>query len=163
MNIIDVDALVISDFKGSILLKKVFNISEEKLNKILTKCSSEKDSLFLYEDYLVFCYKEQELISVLISYADNNEIFLGNSFEQFNYALKRVIKNCTKEVVHKKYDVIFLLMDIFVYQGMIVENKSEKMLELLPKRSFEATEGMKVPKGVASVINNASKSLSRYI
>ena len=87
MNIIDVDALVISDFKGSILLKKVFNISEEKLNKILTKCSSEKDSLFLYEDYLVFCYKEQELISVLISYADNNEIFLGNSFEQFNFAL----------------------------------------------------------------------------
>ncbi|WUR04037.1 coatomer subunit zeta [Vairimorpha necatrix] len=163
MNLIDVYALVISDFKGNSLIKKVFNIENEKLEEIMKKCSTDRDPIFIFEDYLVFCKKEQDLICILVSNINNNEIFLGQAFEEFILALKQVLSKFTKEKIHKKYDVIFLLVDIFVYEGIIAENKSEKMLELLPKRSFESTEGMKVPKGLASVINNASKNFSRYI
>jgi hypothetical protein len=163
MNILDVDALIVVDFKGNLLIKKIFNLENDLMDKIIKKCTAEKDPIFLFENKLVLCTREQEIITILVSYGENNEIFLGNSFEQFNLALKTVLKKCNKEVFHKKYDVVFLLIDVFVYQGMISENKCDKILEQLPKRSFEATDGMKVPKGLASVLNNASKSFSRYI
>lgn len=163
MNILDVDALMIVDFRGNLLIKKIFNLRNELMDKIIKKCISEKDPLFLFENRLVFCTREQEIITILVSYGENNEIFLGDSFEQFNLALKTVLKKCNNETIYKKYDVVFLLIDIFVYQGIIAENKCSKILDQLPKRSFEATDGMKVPKGIASVINNASKSFSRYI
>ncbi|EQB60857.1 golgi-to-er vesicle coat component [Vairimorpha apis BRL 01] len=163
MDIFDIEALLVVDYKGSLLIKKVFNQNVEKMNRIIFKCVTEKDPLFLFENSLVFCCKVDELCTIMVCNVNSNEIMLGYSFDQLNIAIKYIVKKFNKETVYKKYDLLNLLFDSFVYQGIISENKSENLISKLPKRSFEGVEGIKVQKGFASVINNASKSLSRFI
>lgn len=163
MDIFDIDALVIVDYKGIFLNKKVFNLTSEKLNKIVYKCVTEKDPLFLFENNLVYCCKADELCTIMVCNINSNEVMLGYSFDQLNIAIKQILKKFNKEAVYKKYDLLNLLFDAFVYNGIISENKAEVLISKLPKRSFEGVEGIKVQKGFASVINNASKSLSRFI
>lgn len=163
MSIIDVDGLIFTDLRGSILYKKIYNIEEKKLVYIIKKALEEKDPICLLDNNLLFIHKKNELCTIMVSNSENNEVFLNNCFEQFVCAMSQVSKKFTVESMYKKFDVFFLLSDIFVYEGVIMEDKCERMIKRLPKRTFETLDGMKVPKGMASLINNATKSLSRYI
>ncbi|KAF9742717.1 Coatomer subunit zeta [Nosema granulosis] len=163
MSIIDVEGLIFTDLRGNILYKKIYNLEEKKLLFIIKKALEEKDPICLLDSNLLFIHKTNEICVIMVSNSENNEVFLNACFEQFVGAMSQISQKLTVEAVYKKFDVFFLLCDIFVYEGVIMENKSETMIKKLPKRTFETLEGMKVPKGMASIINNATKSLSRYI
>ncbi|EOB11287.1 coatomer zeta subunit [Nosema bombycis CQ1] len=163
MSIVDVDALIFTDIKGNILYKKIYNLEEKKITHVIKKSLEEKDPICLLDNNLLFVHKNADLCVIMVSNSENNEVFLYKCFEQFIAAMSKISKKFSVESMHKKFDVYFLLSDIFVYEGVIMEDKSEIMLKRLPTRTFENLEGMKVPKGMASIISNATKSFSRYI
>lgn len=72
----------------------------------------------------------------------------------------KIMKNgWTIERVETKYDMFVFLMNEFLFNGIILEDSTEKLTARLQKRTFESIGGIKVNKGLASMLNKAAKSM----
>ncbi|AFN83483.1 vesicle coat complex subunit zeta [Encephalitozoon romaleae SJ-2008] len=160
MSLFDVEGLVVVDVQGEILYKRIFSKEEDIAAKIVEKSTKDRDIISVSHERIVMCKKLDEILLVIYSPLEVNEAFIGQVFDEFTTAFVSVIKTPTRERVWKKYDQIVLLVSTFLYEGIVMVGKSDEMLNRLPKRNFEGVDGIKVPKGFASFLHKATKSLS---
>lgn len=160
MNLFDIEGLLVTDCQGEVLYKKVFSKDTQLATRIAERVARDKDAISLFHDRVVMCKRLDEILLVIYSPMDVNEPFVGQVFEEFAAAFVTLIKTPTKERVWKKYDQIVLLVFEFLYEGIIMSGKSDEMIGRLPKRNFEGVDGMKVPRGFASLLHKATKSFS---
>ncbi|ADM11997.1 vesicle coat complex subunit zeta [Encephalitozoon intestinalis ATCC 50506] len=160
MSLFDVEGLVVASSQGEILYKKVFTKDEGVVEKIVEKTVRDRESIAVFRDRIVMCKRLDEILLIIYSPMEVNEAFVGQAFDEFAAAFVDVVKTPTQERVWKKYDQIVLLVAGFLYEGVIMLGKSDEMLSKLPKRNFEGVDGIKVPKGFASFLHRASRSLN---
>ncbi|KAF7702710.1 Coatomer subunit zeta [Cucumispora dikerogammari] len=95
-------------------------------------------------------------ITVLLKCGDVNEIFISQSLEVFCEVLRHIVKKeLTKDSIIKNYDLLCILVDNYILNGIIRENEFDKLYEKIPKRGFEI-EGMKMSKGFSSFFSSFS-------
>ncbi|AFM98766.1 vesicle coat complex COPI subunit zeta [Encephalitozoon hellem ATCC 50504] len=160
MNLFDVEGLVVADVQGEILYKRIFSKEEDIVARIVEKSIKDRETISVSHERIVMCKKLDEILLIIYSPMDVNEAFIGQVFDEFTTAFVSIIKTPTRERVWKKYDQVVLLVTEFLYEGIVMSGKSEEMLDRLPKRNFEGVDGIKVPRGFASLIHKATKSLS---
>ncbi|CAD26373.1 COATOMER ZETA SUBUNIT [Encephalitozoon cuniculi GB-M1] len=160
MNLFDIEGLLVADSQGEILYRRVFSKEEEIAAKIAEKAAGDRESISMFYDRIVMCKRLDEVLLIIYSPMDVNEPFVGQVFDEFTAAFIGIVKTPTRERVWKKYDQIVLLVAEFLYEGIVMSGKSDEMLDKLPKRNFEGVDGMKVPRGFASFLHKATKSLS---
>ncbi|KAG5860492.1 vesicle coat complex COPI subunit zeta [Encephalitozoon hellem] len=160
MNLFDVEGLVVADVQGEILYKRIFSKEEDIVARIVEKSIKDREIISVSHERIVMCKKLDEILLIIYSPMDVNEAFIGQVFDEFTTAFVSIIKTPTRERVWKKYDQVVLLVTEFLYEGIVMSGKSEEMLDRLPKRNFEGVDGIKVPRGFASLIHKATKSLS---
>lgn len=158
MNLFDIEGLVIADGQGEILYRKTFG--EDMTRMVVEKVLRDKESILIAADRLVLSKRLDDVFLVMYCPLDANEPFMGQVFEEFAAAFVEIVKTPTRDRVWKKYDQIVLLVAGFVYEGIVICGKSEEMTGRLPKRNFEGVDGMKVPRGFASLLHKATKSFS---
>lgn len=97
---------------------------------------------------------------VLLANKEANELFISSAFDSFLENADRIMKNgWTLERFETKYDMFVLLSNEFLFNGIILEDDKDKLYGRQQKRSFESIGGIKVNKGLASMLNKAAKSV----
>lgn len=159
MNLFDVEGLIVADDQGEVLYKKIFG-EEGIAERVVEKAVRDKEEIMVVMGKIVMMKRLDEVFLVMYSRMDVNEPFVSQVFDEFATAFVGVVKTPTRDRVWKKYDQVVLLVSVFVYEGIVMCGKSEEMIGRLPKRNFEGVEGMKVPRGFASLLHRATRSFS---
>lgn len=157
MDIHDIQGIIVTDNQSKLLYQKRY-IECDITESITSAVFASNDPILIHNDKLVLHKKLDELCIILYAACDVNEILLNEVLSEFITAFCTVVKALTVDSLWKKYDQVILLVDAFVYEGIILETQAKAMIDKIPKRSFEGVEGMKVPKGFASLLNKATKS-----
>lgn len=119
----------------------------------------------LYKDQVILCEKRPTSDSVNVYLVcllekDSNEIFVKNALVALMSVFDKIMKNgWSLERVQTKYDLFIFVMNEFVFNGIILEDEENKLWERLQKRTFESIGGIKVNRGLASMLNKAAKSM----
>jgi hypothetical protein len=161
MDIHDIDGFVIVDDRGGILLQRTYK-DKDKLPGILQRIRQENEEVLVYDDKVVI-YKNVEDISLfLYSSLSTNEVFLEKCMETLYSSLLATLKSpLDRETILMKYDLVVLVVDSFVYEGVVIEDDTARLLEGIPHRPFEGLEGMQIPKGFVSLFHKASRAFKR--
>lgn len=159
MNIQNIHLLTIIDKSSKALITrstKTFNLKE-----IHPKINNNENIALINENLVV--YKNiEDICIILISDLNTNEIFLSKALDVFYAALLKILKSSVnKETIIKNYDLVVLLVDAFVYQGILIEDDVDKLVKEVGERSYEGLEGMKIPKGFASIFSKASSKFKK--
>ncbi|EPR79727.1 Vesicle coat complex COPI zeta subunit [Spraguea lophii 42_110] len=112
----------------------------------------DENDLQIYDDFIIIRRNIENITIYIISPLDSNEIFLYDSLSNFIAALFKIIGKINKEVLIKKFDQLILLVDEFLYNGIVIENNKDKLVKAIPNRGFEGMDGMKIPKGFGSLL-----------
>lgn len=160
MNIQNINCIAILDKAGNVLLKREYKPTN--ISIIFSKLKSENNDLSIVGEDLVVYKNLQDVFLFISSDIETNEIFLYKALDAFYVALLKVLHSFPdKNSIFSKYDMIVLLVDNFVYEGILMEDDGEKLAESMLKRPFEGTEGMKIPKGIGSIFAKGSKIFKR--
>lgn len=123
-----------------------YNITLYKEHPLLVEKRETKDS--------------QTIFFVIIANKNSNEIFVHNALCSFLENCDKIMKNgWSMERFETKFDLFIQLTNQFLFKGIILEDNKEKLEERQLKRSFESIGGIKVNKGLASMLNKAAKSM----
>lgn len=155
----EVQGLGVIDESGEALYQVLF--SEYDPAYLYRQAIQEQEDVSIVDDKLVFFKRLEEIGVVMYSRSDQNEVVVFKALECFSAALFKLLKRCTKEYVLKKYDLLCLLTNTFVFKGIICERDPEKLLKKVPARSFEGLETMNIPKGFLSFFSDAKKSIKK--
>lgn len=157
MNIKDVSYLAILEKYTNVIYAMNFdNINTEELHSILNK---DTDAISLYNDRSLFLYRNNDIIAVLLTKPDSNDIFVYNAFKSLIDSLDKIVKEWICERFGEKYDQVLIALNEFVYNGIILTDQTEDLNKRIMNRTFENISGIKVNKGFASFLNKATKSL----
>ena len=117
-------------------------------------------SITLYKEHPLLVEKRETIWFVMIANKNSNEIFVHNAFCSFLENCDKIMKNgWSLERFETKFDLFIQLTNQFLFKGIILEDNKEKLEERQLKRSFESIGGIKVNKGLASMLNKAAKSM----
>lgn len=160
MDIQNVHCLAILDKTGKVLLKREHK--KEDIPLIFEKIKNEKEEITIINDRLVVYKNLDDTIIFISSDLETNEIFLSKILDVFYNSLICVTKSCAdSQNIMEKYDLVILLLDSFLYEGIVIEDETEKLVAGIPNRPFESVEGMKIPSGFASMLSKAAKSMKK--
>lgn len=138
------------------------NFSDISTSEIINWIPEDVDSFAMKDEQLLLLARKDSLRVLLLGNAGSNEIFLKSVFDAFMGSLDRLLKSRWNfERVSDKYDQVVILMNEFVYRGVVLTDNSEELSKRVMKRSFENINGMNVNKGLASFINQATKGLKK--
>ncbi|KAM0688432.1 Golgi-to-ER vesicle coat component [Conglomerata obtusa] len=156
MNIQNIHCIAILDKNGEVLIKREH--IKEDIPAIFTKLKSESNELSIIGEKLVVYKNLQDTFMFISSSLETNEIFMYKALDAFYVSLLKLLQSFpTRENVISKYDLVVMLIDAFVFEGILLEDDSDKLNEAMLKRPFEGTEGMKIPKGFVSMLSKGSK------
>ncbi|KAM0678608.1 Golgi-to-ER vesicle coat component [Binucleata daphniae] len=156
MNIQNINCIAILDKTGEVLIKREYKDTD--IATIFKKLKTENNELSIVGEDLVIYKNLQDIFLFISSGLETNDIFLYKALDAFYVALLKVLKSFPdKSSIMSKYDLVVLLIDNFVFEGILMEDDGEKLAESVLKRPFEGTEGMKIPKGFASIFTKGSK------
>ncbi|KAM0674782.1 Golgi-to-ER vesicle coat component [Gurleya vavrai] len=156
MNIQNIHCIAILDKQGQVLIKREH--VKEDIPLIYSKIKNENEDVSIIGEKLVVYKNLQDTILFISSGLETNEIFLYKALDAFYVSLLKILKSFPdRNNIISKYDQVVLLFDAFVFEGILVEDDSEKLIESVLKRPFEGTEGMKIPKGFAGIFTKGAK------
>ncbi|EJW04655.1 hypothetical protein EDEG_01146 [Edhazardia aedis USNM 41457] len=160
MYIHNIECIAILDKACKTLIKREY--AKTDIKAVFDHIKSEKDEITIMNDSLVV-YKNLDDVIIFISSDINiNEILIHKALESFYSALVSVLKTVPSvSAINEKYDQIVLLLDSFVYQGILMEDDADKMAQNVLPRPFEGLEGMKIPKGFTSIFSKATNLTRR--
>lgn len=156
----DVSYLGIVDSTGRVYYD--MNYDKVDTKDLLNDLSNSPISIYKDKTLLNITKYSQDIPSIrilLLCRKDSNELFVNNAFENFVGALEKHVKTWTVGRIESKFDLIVLLANEFVFNGIILEDVQEKLLNKIQKRTFESVSGIKVNKGFATVLNKTAKSM----
>jgi len=159
MDIKDVAFLAILDSSKNSLLSYTHDglVSHELTSYI----DEETSYVSLFRDQTVFLSRMNDIIVVLATFPESNELFAAGAFEALVASLGRIVKNWSVARVTEKYDQLQLVLHEFVYKGIVLTDDEEELSSRVMKRTFESMSAIKVNKGLASFLNKATKSLRK--
>lgn len=151
MDIQNVNCFAILDKAGMPLISRIHK--KVDLANIFSRIKNNKDDITLVDDELVIYKNLDDIIVVIVANSSSNEIFMLKCLDAFYAALLKIMNTYVdKETILKNYDFATLVVDAFVLEGIIMEDDAEKLIAAVGKRSFEGTEGMKIPKNFISFL-----------
>ena len=161
MDLKDISYLGIVDSSGRVLYEINYcNVNAMELMK------NRHVPISIYKDKPLFIETKisnkghGDLHFILLAEQHSNEIFVYEAFQSLLEIFDKFMKNGWHlERFETKYDMFILAINEFVFNGIILEDNKEKLTERLQKRSFESIGGIKVNKGLASMLNKAAKSM----
>lgn len=145
INLHEIEGLAIVEESGEILYQVVF--SDYVPASLCRQVIQEQEEISMTDGKLVFFRRLEEIGVIIYSASDQNEMVLFKALECFSTALFKLLKKCTREYVVKKYDLLCLLVNTFVFKGIICERDPDRLVKNVPIRSFEGLETMNIPKG----------------
>lgn len=157
MDIRDVSYLAVLNSKKDVLY--AMNCAEIDANALLGSIEVDADPISSYEDAPLFVSNNQNVLVVLLGMPSSNEIFLKSAFDGFMECLEKIVKTWSAERIGEKYDQVVMLMNEFVFRGIILTDDPTELNKRMIKRTFENINGIKVKKGLASFLNRATKSI----
>lgn len=88
--------------------------------------SNTEGDIMIYEGHTVLYYVEQELTFIIIGGGDENEMVLNAVLQCLVESLQQVLKVTTldKRSVLEKYEVLLLIVDEMIDDGVILETSS---------------------------------------
>lgn len=159
-----VKGLAVIGESGVRLIGTPLCISEETRTlevKLFSK-AKETDEGILFMDPYMAAYKIVEDICIII-YApvEENEIIIKNSLDAFYSAVLKIVKGALNEKTLKKhYDEIFLVIDSFIYKGLILSDNSADISGRVPRRTFEGLDAVQIPSKFSNALKKAQKSFT---
>ncbi|ORD98684.1 COPZ [Hepatospora eriocheir] len=123
-----------------------------------------RDEIGVYNNYTMMVdtrhtSESSDIQIVLLSKATSNELFVRNAMDNLIMALEKYIKKWSFNRIELKYDLIVLVCNEFLYNGIILEDDYKKLLNRIEKRTFESLAGIKVNKGLASMLGKAARDV----
>jgi len=148
MRVLGLPLLVTEDVKGI-----------EK--KIHAKAKENEGPIVLCGEYIAVCKKLEDICIILYAQIEENEIVLASALDAFYSAVVKRIKGpLTQKSLNKHYDEVFLLLDAFIYKGLILTDSTEELCESVPKRTFESLNAVQMQSKLSSVLRSAQKSFA---
>lgn len=129
---------------------------------LISNVTTASDSISIFQDRMLLVYRNDEIFVVLLASKAANEVFVKDAFDALVETLDKVIKRWNVERIAEKYDQVVLIMNEFVFQGVILADNAKELGSRVMKRTFESLQGIKMKKGLASFLNKATKSLRNH-
>lgn len=159
MDIRDVSYIAIVDSRNDVLYS--MNPGDINVKALLSTVTPDYDPISMYEEKPLMVSKNGELTILFLGTQDANEIFLKEALDGLIESLEKILKHWKTGRVAEKYDQIILLMNEFLFRGVILADNSADLNKRMIKRNFETLNGIKMTKGFASFLNKATKSFTR--
>lgn len=159
IDIYDIEGLAIVSESGDALYHVAF--SEYNPQELYCQTVQDDEEISMFDNKLVVVRRLEEVNVVMYCSSNRNEIILSRALECFSAALSRVLKSCTKEYILKKYDVVCMLVNVFVFNGIVCIRDVDELVKCVPTRSFEGLEAMSVPQGFLTFFADVKKSRER--
>ncbi|KAL6122311.1 Coatomer [Nucleospora cyclopteri] len=162
MDIKDVSYFCITDSLKNIY----YELNYENVDRTLL-LSNLTDEVSIVNDQTMFCVAKStptatNIYMILLCTRDANEIFVKNALDSFVECMDKIMKKqWSNERVETKFDLIVFLINEFLYNGIILEDNESKLYGRLQKRPFESVGGIKVNRGLASILNKAAKNVKK--
>ncbi|KCZ76107.1 hypothetical protein H311_02901 [Anncaliia algerae PRA109] len=158
-DIIDIDCLAIVDESGEVLLQSNYTRGISK--QICKKAVCDYAEISIIDEKLVLTKRLDEVYLVLFADQERNELLLNHYLQVFSEALFKLIKKTTREYIFKKYDLICLLLGIFLHNGIVLEDNVDTLVHKVPIRSFEGLESMYIPQSFANFFSTAKSTIKK--
>ena len=152
----DVAFIGIFDVRGDPIYS--LNYTDAPARELHACAVADNGSISMYKEQVLFSHREEELICVLLTEKSSNEVFVKWAFDAFVESLSGILKQWTAARAFTKYDQMVLLMNEFVFHGVILCDQPKELSKRVMKRTFESTAGIAVNKGFASFLNRTTKS-----
>jgi Clathrin adaptor complex small chain len=132
----------------------------EMEREIFSKAKAAEGEVLLYSDLVVVYKMLEDVCIVIYGASEENELLLHRALEVFYSAALRVLKGpLTRKSLLKSYDQLFLLLDVFLYKGIILTDSAEELYRRTTRRTFEGLEAVKIPSKFSSVFKKAQSSI----
>lgn len=159
-----VKGLAVIGESGSRLIGTPISVSKEtkELEQRMFAKAKESDEGVLLLDSCLAVYKIVEDLCILM-YAPikENEIALYNALDAFYSAVLKVVKgSLTEKSLLRHYDEVFLVLDAFIYKGVILSDSATDLASQVPRRTFEGLEAVQIPSKFSSALKKAQKSFA---
>lgn len=124
--------------------------------------AKETDEGVLFMDPHMAVYKIVEDICIIMyGSIEENEIMMYNSLDAFYSAVLKVVKgSLTEKTLKKHYDEVFLVIDAFIYKGLILSDNSADISSKVPRRTFEGLDAVQIPSKFSNALKKAQKSFT---
>lgn len=155
IDIYDIKGIAITNDDGLPLFSMKYD--QDEITELLKASSKQKSEIYTHGKLLVLLRKLDEVNVIIYTDQERNPIYVYNALLSLCNALVRIVKGPTVKNILNKYDQISLLMNSFVYNGIIVETDVENLVNSIPRRTFEGLESMKIPEGFGSFFVNNKK------
>ena len=144
--------------------KCYFSMNFDNIDQVEMFSVIETDSISVYQDKpllveIIETEAGDRILITLLCKETANELFVKNALDNFILALEKIMKKWTLERIETKYDLIVILCHEFLYNGTILEDSSKELFSKVEKRTFESVKGIKMQKGLASMLSNAAKNV----
>lgn len=126
---------------------------------LLSSITAETDAISIYNDQVLFLSRRGGISLALLGCPGSNELFLEEAFASLVESLDKIVKRWSVDRISEKYDQVILVVNEFVFRGVVLTDRTSDLSSRAMRRSFENINGIKVTKGFASFINKATKSL----
>lgn len=124
------------------------------------RASSSEGDIMIYEGHTVLFFVEQELTFIIVGSGDENEMVLNAVLQCLVESLQQVLKVSTldKRSVLEKYEVLLLIIDEMIDDGIILETSSSIIVgDVAPYEVESSTDGAR--KALSSINKIIKQSL----
>ncbi|KAK1350887.1 hypothetical protein CWI38_2142p0010 [Hamiltosporidium tvaerminnensis] len=161
LSVYDVQSITVLDEDGNIIIERNYSRTQCDVNTIYKKIISEKSDITIIEDMLVIYKIVNNIIIFICLDSEKNDIFAEKLLDVFYNSLNYIISgSVNKESIVSKYDLVLVLLNNFIDEGMVIETETDVLTSKIESRSFEELEGMQITGNVLSFLDSATKSLS---
>ncbi|TBT99901.1 hypothetical protein CWI39_1853p0010 [Hamiltosporidium magnivora] len=161
LSVYDVQSITVLDEDGNIIIERNYSRTQCDVNTIYKKIISEKSVITIIEDMLVIYKIVNNIIIFICLDSEKNDIFAEKLLDVFYNSLNYIISgSVNKESIVSKYDLVLVLLNNFIDEGMVIETETDVLTSKIESRSFEELEGMQITGNVLSFLDSATKSLS---
>ncbi|TBT98788.1 hypothetical protein CWI37_1598p0010 [Hamiltosporidium tvaerminnensis] len=161
LSVYDVQSITVLDEDGNIIIERNYSRTQCDVNTIYKKIISEKSDITIIEDMLVIYKIVNNIIIFICLDSEKNDIFAEKLLDVFYNSLNYIISgSVNKESIVSKYDLVLVLLNNFIDEGIVIETETDVLTSKIESRSFEELEGMQITGNVLSFLDSATKSLS---